>query len=374
LKYYISAMTGLVILFGAYFGSINFDYFHTVPSVNGSTTISQLPHATNGQRQPEIPSIGSVDPSESLSKKTTGNEIFEQYKQGNRHGFAGRMMLDDVDVLGIDKTAKNLKAVSDFLKSSLSNEEKVVLARILASFYLRDDANGWNSQVLDDLRQLAHSGDKELARAATLSFSRLGYFPDSESILLAAKNAKQITDQDYYGELTHMLPFASADKQRAIADTIRSGGDTHSVDILSTMLPSTEMLKKISPDALAVIKAFILEHEPKFPQAPERFGLFDVIRYGEWLKSVAALSDKNSGFDFNNASTERLSDVNTDPRKIIAFLISSDGDKFISTASSSETFRRMQQHIEAYAAQNRGDVNIQDIVSTIRDKAKEATH
>jgi hypothetical protein len=376
LKYYISIIlvVVLIVLSGFSFAAKSIHQFKFQRLVSTSTVNTQVTPVTNGQKRSDISPIDGITTDQERLGRATGNTMFENYQKKGPHGLMGRIALDEVHARGIEKTPKNFRAIIDLLKSNVSNEEKISLARMLARFYSDDDANGWNIQVLDELRRLTHSGDKELAKESTLSFSRLGYFADSEDVLLTARNVRNITDEDYYGELTHILPFAPSTRQKAIAETIRSGGNIYPIDIFSAMLPSTEMVKKISPDALAVIKEFVLEHEPKFPQAPEKFGLVDVVRYGEWLKSVAVLSGDNSGRNANNVSLEHISDINTDPRKIIAFLISSDGDKFISAASSSEKFRMMQRSIDIYAAQNAGDNNIQDMASMIRDRVNKTIH
>jgi hypothetical protein len=372
LKYFISALIGLVVLCGFYFfGNRHIDQHRPGQSVYVNSSLPQQPFVTNGLRQPDISS--GMRTGNGRPEKPTGNEIFERYRQGGQHGYAGRMMLDEVDVLGIDKTAKNFKLVSDLLKSHTSNEEKEVLAKILASFYSREDANGWNSQVLDDLRQLTHSGNKELARAAILSFSRLGYFPDSESLLLAAKNSKYITDRDYYRELSYVLLLAPAANQKLIADTIKAGGNSLSAEIFSSMLQDKDSVKIMSPEALAIIKAFIFEHEPKFSQAPDEFGLVDAVRYGEWLNAVAVLRGGNDSRHVDSVLMEHLSNVNTDPRKMISYLMTSDADRFISNVGSSEAFRKMQQRIDVYAAQNAENSAIRDVVLMIREKIKKAS-
>ncbi|MES2048250.1 MAG: hypothetical protein V4447_07610 [Pseudomonadota bacterium] len=374
MKYFISAVIGLLAVWGFYLGNKNSAQLASDRPSPPLTTLAASSNANNGQQKntSTAPDLKPIGPSNKGEK--TGNEFLAQYKLAAQAGLGSRDTLDKIYALGIDKTTSNFKFISDRLKSNVSKEERVALVRILGEFYTHDDADGLNSRVLSDLRQIAQSNDAEVARAATFSFSRLGYFSDSESILLAAKTAKYIDDQEYYGELAHILPVAPATSQKAIADKIRLGENAYSSEILSSILQDKGALKAISPDALGVIKSVVMEHEPNFPQAPGQFGLLDAVRYSDWLKSIAILNGGTDGRDFNNVLIQHLNDSTIDPRKIISFLVSTDGSQFISAMGGAEAFKKMQERIDTYAKQNQANSTIQEVVSGIREKGKKASH
>ena len=100
--------------------------------------------------------------------------------------------------------------------------------------------------------------------------------------------------------------------------------------------------------------------------------MFDAIRYTDWLKSMAALNGAVTDKQYFEYATSTLNGGAVDPRNIIAFLLSPDGDRLIATVDQSKSLLQMQQTITTYAQQNSKNASIQDRVAEIEIKFKPA--
>lgn len=314
----------------------------------------------------------SVGSESSSSRMAEANRLFNLYNEKyTNSGSEGRNILDSIDAFGLEKNAKNVKSIRILLKSKIRNEEKVALINILSGQYSHDDVTGLNNEILSELRSMIYSGQGELGKAAILSYSRLGYFGDSEQILAFAKKSDFIDSNEYYGDLAHLLPYAPVSAQHSIMNTIKSGGNGFSAEILSSIINNKEDLKNISVENLNMMKTFLNENEPQFPQATGRFGLIDAVRYADWLQSISNLNSIIDNKDKNHIVIDYLNNEKIDPRKIMAFLLSS-GDELIADSTQLESVKKLQSRIISYSKQYPQNKTMEEVVAEISNKIKGA--
>src|SRR5680860_1653088 len=84
--------------------------------------------------------------SPNVQQMIEAQNLFHQYNAKYRNGgLEGRKILESVHAQGLAKTAENVKSIRSLLSSTVTKDEKVVLARILGSFYTYDDKTGMNN-------------------------------------------------------------------------------------------------------------------------------------------------------------------------------------------------------------------------------------
>jgi hypothetical protein len=292
--------------------------------------------------------------------------LYEQYNAKYRNkGADARQVLDGVYANGLAKTAENVKSIRASLASNVTKDEKVALVRILGSLYTYDDRTKMNNAIAQDLRGMAHSDDKDIARAATLSFSRLGYFQDSPDVLLNARNKSFIEVNEYYGELAHMVRNAPVNDQLNLVSKIKSGKSRYAAEILAFVAQDKEASKKIYPETKKLIQSCLEENEPGFAQATGEFSLTNAIQYATWLHAVATLKSDTSNVKYGDIVFSFLNDEKTEPRKIMAFLSSSEGKSFIQGIGQKGQFGNALQRISLYSKQYPQNFIMKDLVQDI---------
>jgi hypothetical protein len=213
-----------------------------------------------------------------------------EYQNKYRHsGQEGRAKLDEVYSLGLEVNADNIKLIRSLLASNISFDEKIALTRILASLYSPQSTNEFNNAILSDLRGLAASGHKELGRTATYAYSRSGYFPDSVEMLTRSRDIGYFGDQDFYGELAHLLPYAPEDVQSEIIAKIKSSRNLYAAEILAAMVNNPEHLTRLPLSTRGGVMALLAGTEPKFSQATGTFSFSEGIQFTYWLHAMATL-------------------------------------------------------------------------------------
>jgi transposase-like protein len=325
--------------------------------------------ANCGGAQAQVSSGGQAQrfmraPSEQLEK---GKALFAQYNAQHRNNpTQGRRILDEVYALGLPTTAESVTAIRAALASQVSNEEKVALARILSRLYTPENLTGLNDAIVRDLKGISNSGDRDLARAATLAYSRLGYFADWPDVLLSARTRGVISADTYFGELAHLAPFAPANDQLILLKAIRNAKNIYASEILAMAVNNPETNAKFSPETRAEITALLEETEPNFGQALGHFDYIEADRYSVWLRAFASLK----GSAFNKKGAElimgKLNNDQTDPRKIMAFFTSRYGASVIKDIGERSRFEVILQRISFYSKQHPQNMDMREMVEEFK--------
>lgn len=330
-------------------------------------TISVL---AQGLGESTAPGISRRANAENTQRAAQAQQLFGEYLAKHRgRGIEARKVLDAVAINRLPSSAANVKAIREALASTVTAEEKVGLARILASQYTLDDKMGFNTAITQDLRGLIHHPRKEVASAAMFSYSRLGYFADTEDLLLQAKEVGAIDEDGYYGELAHVLPYAPSHAQSRILSKIATGKNQYSSEILATLPDNPEVMKRIYPETKRLLLTHLLQNEPGFSIETGVFGMIESIRYATWLHAIAALRSETANTKYADVVLGYLNDEKIDPRKIMAFLISTEGKLLIARLAQPQLFEKARSSAVMYSKQYPQNEMmreaVQDITTTI---------
>lgn len=300
-----------------------------------------------------------------------GQHLFDHYKAKLLNkGMAAREYLDGAYVNGLAQTPENVRSVRALLSSKVTTEEKVGLARILGRLYAQNDITGMNAVIVQDLKGLVNSGDKGVARVATLVFSRLAHFRDSSDVLLQAKNNGAIGAGEYYGELAHHVSVAPAADQFELVRRIREGRNGYAMEILASSIRSSEQVARLHPETRAAILGALEENEPDFSMALGEFGLIEAIRYTAWLQLVALLESNGDNARYVQLVLGRLNDERLDPRKAMAFLAASEGKTLIRVVGRKDSFGTLLERITLYSRQHPHNELMKDMVRDVTESIK----
>lgn len=330
---------------------------------------SQLAIAQNNGIAFSNPQSGAR-PSPSVQQLDEAQSILNRYHAHSSNGGSeGREILESVHAKGLAKTADNVKTIGSLLSSTVTDDEKVVLVRLLGSLYTFDDKTGMNSEIARSLKSAVYSGHNDVARAGALAYSRLAYFTDSNDVLIYAKNNGYIDADEYFGEIAHLLPYAPAKDQSSLATIVKTGKNRYAMEILAFVAQDPEVMKRIYPETKTIILSSLETNEPEFAQAVGEFGFVDAIRYANWLQTVAVLKSANGNVKYEDVVLAHLNDAKTDPRKIIAFLMSSDGKALIMNIGKSGLLDSALVRVSEYfqkVPQNVNTISVfQDIADTV---------
>jgi hypothetical protein len=122
---------------------------------------------------------------------------------------------------------------------------------------------------------------------------------------------------------------------------------------------------KSSEDMAELLRAT----EPKFgPHVA--LGLGDAVRYVEWLRASAAIESHNTGRSMDEVIVARLSQPNTDERKIMSFLLSPQAHPVLAAATPDSPVQKLVAISQVYGSQLPGDREMLTMVQAIRERMK----
>jgi hypothetical protein len=372
-KYVWATIVGLILLAG-------WGYLHIMTLVEEAERVQKNPplspvHATSPSSSPTEIANGLISEpiyaNNKLPKEVEVKRLFALYqKKYIGSGAKGRELLDAIRALGLPPTVENFNQVQELIKSKTTTEERVGLTRILANFFSINNALGFNDGVIADLKELVNSGNKDVAGTAALEYTYFGYLPDSQHVLSYAKEAGYITDEIYYAQLSRVADSAPKDAQQEILNKIKLGGNAYSIEILTSDIQTPENLKKYSPETYTTLKTILAEHQPEFSEDPSQFGLTKAVTYSAWLQAVALVNSNGDPGSSDQFLLNQLNNNKTDPRKIISFLITGEGDPLIQRYGPSGGLARAQSNMELYAAQTALNLTAQGAIDEIKTKLR----
>lgn len=283
-------------------------------------------------------------------------------------GLEGRRLLEEMDVNGVPVTAESVKFARDLLlRGSLSSDEKLPLLRILADLYNRENTTGANADIALTLKQMASDPDKQVAAQAAIKYARHVEYQQGTELVL--RKALQGTDS-YFQELAHLIPSSPPEKQREFLAEIRAAGSLIGRDVLVSALNSGEDFNaapflKSSDDMAELLRAT----EPTFGPTVG-LGIVTAVRYAEWLRASATIESHKTGRSMDEIIMERLSQPNTDERKVMSFLISPQAGPLLAEAAPDSPIQKLVGIAQVYSAQSPGNLTMIEFVQAIRERMK----
>lgn len=277
-------------------------------------------------------------------------------------------MLHAAETAGLAKTPDNVKLIRVLLGKNISeDEEKIGLIRLLASQHTYNDVTGMNYAIRNDLRSFTNASQNMIAAESAIIYSRLGYFSDTEAILTNAKNRGVLDDDSYFGELARLLGSAPASNQLTMLNKIRLSKNTYALGLLASTVSFHEHLKQINPEARKIALLTFNENEPKYVLSIGEF-VTNSISYTNWLNSLALLEQNVNGRPYKDAVYSRLSAPSIDPRKIMEYLYSPEGERFITSMGEKRYFSELNASIALYSKQLPQNATMREMVEDIGKK------
>lgn len=277
-------------------------------------------------------------------------------------------MLHATETAGLAKTPDNVKLIRVLLGKNISeDEEKIGLIRLLASQHTYNDVTGMNNAIRNDIRNFTNASQNMIAAESAITYSRLGYFSDTEAILTNAKNRGVLDDDSYFGELTRLLGSAPASNQITMLNKIRSSKNAFALGLLAGTVSFHEHLYQINPEARKIALSMFNESEPKYVLSIGEF-VTNGISYANWLNSLALLEQNVNGQTYKDVVYSRLSAPSIDPRKIMEYLSSPEGERFITSMGEKRYFSELKASIELYSKQLPQNATMREMVEDIGKK------
>lgn len=267
---------------------------------------------------------------------------------------------------------ENIRIVKALLSREMAPAEKALLVRMYAAFFRSADPE-LQTEIADDLAQLVRAGSPtEVGRAAALGYSRLGYFPDSLKVLKVAMDSQFIDLNEYYGDIAHLVPFAPDGERSRMISMIADGQNRFATEVLASLYSNEIAVGRLGTSDAKEVAKTIMANEPIFSGGPESFGLIDAVRYESWLSSAAVLNQQLSGEGKRDFIIRKLTEQNTDPRKVLGVLVSPTG-VLVLGGGGSEPVQQMVREVNSYGARYPANESIQDALSRVNAVIKEAS-
>lgn len=186
------------------------------------------------------------------------------------------------------------------------------------------------------------------SRERLFDYSRSGNFDNTQSLLRSAYNEKIITENEYYGELAHMLSTSVKNPLEIISE-IANSGNKYGFEVLVSTLNQNKMLADSMSEAeRADVLDILNKHKPVIDGHVWELGVSDVIWYQNWIGSLKAFStDEIFVKNLNNIITDGI----TDPREafgIYSVLYKDDYSGKISQAAFKKFNFYISEYIRSY--------------------------
>ncbi len=287
--------------------------------------------------------------------RTQAQELWDQYRQGAGKAGAGETLMKVLGSRALPATKENAASVLALAQTKVSSDEMTGLIRLAGSLVPELQDQTAKSEIVTFLSQLAmNTQDPKLGRVAALTYSRTGYYPDSITVLAHAHEKSYIGDDDYYGDLAHLLPAApDSTSQSQIMKLLANANNGFSREVLASLLLDRRILNSLTPasasDALNLLRA----SEPTFSKSTSTIGGTDVIRYGYWMNAVVGLNAKITGQTEPTVMAQLMKVDGANPKVLIAVLVYEPNVPLVRSAFGSQTIQKIDSSIAAFAQQSK---------------------
>ncbi|UGQ47058.1 hypothetical protein [Massilia endophytica] len=252
-------------------------------------------------------------------------------------------LLGEARQRGLERNKGHVRDLLAMLKRSQTEEESAALIGLLQGQYKIGDQDEVNTEIAQALKTYANSPVKRVAAAATFAYSRLGYFLDTEDVLLAALNRRVFDNNDYFGELAHVGWLAEPRAASAIFERIGRSKNRYALQILASTFQEGSSALKIDRAALTAAREALLKAPPKFNPAVGEFSIADSLEYTDWLFAVAQLNSRVDGTAVATTLTEHIPQMSG--KKILALMITDEGRAYAKEFSPS-TIAQMRTEVD----------------------------
>jgi hypothetical protein len=236
--------------------------------------------------------------------------------------------------MGPAPTAANVSKVLELLQAVGTEETTAALIRLLATMYVPNARAESNATIIKTLKSYIFGPAPKFAAGALIAYSRTGYRDTLLADLDYGLKRGLIDETSYSQELALNFVTMPPGMQYDAAQRLSAKNNAFGADVLASCLHSPETIARMLPRTREVVQSLLSRHEPEMSKAVGEFGIVDVIRYGNWLEVMALLSEAQGGESRTNFVFSRLGKPDTDPRKVLAYLSSPDGRRFMQAVGS----------------------------------------
>jgi hypothetical protein len=266
--------------------------------------------------------------------------------------------------LRLDPSAANVKRVRAALRAARSEDELIDQIRLLASLHSRGNASGMNEAIVAELRALAASPSRRIARSATYPLAHAVGAGETIEILLRARRSGLMESEEIAGELARALRFAPREQQLRYVQLIGAEQSRYGVDVMLIGF-GAHLLDPMLPETRQAIGALLRRTRIDFPRASASFGDGDAIRYAGWLHASALTEQWTSRRPYADTVMAQLDDPDTDPRKLIAYLGTPEGRQLMATVGRRGPFASAVRRVRDYADAYPRSLHMKKIVAAI---------
>ncbi|MCY7317491.1 MAG: hypothetical protein LH617_01965 [Ramlibacter sp.] len=274
------------------------------------------------------------------------------------HGAAGRpkfSVLEEVRAMqGLPATKANVAAVLGRLRTTpvMNHSESVQLVRLAGDLHAQSTDEKDKAEIRGLLAALAtSSANPLLGQAAALTYSRLGYFPDTLGVLATARQKGFITNDHYFGDLAHLLPdVKSGNDQLRVVHLLTDGKNAHARMILNNLMMADHVFEGLTPAAAQGVLTLMTSNPPGFNSIPTAIGGVDMLNYNDWLVANVRVSSHLSK-EPQRSTVARLVKVDTtDPRALVSMMHWDETANLVKDAMSPTELAKIDSRIAAWAA------------------------
>lgn len=264
----------------------------------------------------------------------------------------------------LDPSAANVRRVLAALRAARSEDQKIEQIRLLGALLSRSNASAMNEAIVGELRTLAASPSRRIARSATYPLVHAVGADETIEILLRARRAGLMESEEIAGELARALRFAPREQQLRYVQLIGAEQSRYGVDVLVAGFGSN-VLDPMLPETRQAIGELLRRTRIDFPRDANSFGYVDAIRYAGWLHASALTEQWISRQPYEITVMAHLDDPETDPRKLIAYLGTPEGKELMARVGKRGPLAGAVRRARAYADANPRSLHVKKIVLDI---------
>ncbi len=309
-----------------------------------------------------------LDPQRSAPLTSVQAQQLWQAYRDNAGNADGKAALEQIEAARtLPATKANAAAVLALLRSNVSRDEKVVLIRIAGAQVVNLDDQQARADIKGFLSELAvGTEDPVLGKAAALMYSRMGYYSDSLAVLALARAKGYIGDNDYFGDLAHLLPAATAAvDQQKILKLLADGNNSFSREVLASLFLDRQIVVALAPAAATDALALLAPNEPTFSTNPTRISGVDILRYGYWMNAVVGLTAQATGEPERSVMARLLKIDGNNPKILIAVLNNQPNAALVRDGFDRQSLEKIDAAIASFAEKSKNDW-VQELAAAAR--------
>lgn len=253
----------------------------------------------------------------------TGQELLKNYLTSPpSDSVQATALLDIIYAKGIASSTANANNIRDALSQNKSASEKSSLIRLLGQ--IRNSSEDQTTKKIafqEIVNVLNSSKDAFLVAQAAMSYADSGYNLEISKSLEKAFSSGALSADEFYAALVKTMPTAPEKAQEEIAEKILTSNNDRSIDILSLFFTENNNLSFADPGFQKLVYKILKANEPNFPKEASAMGIFDAIRFDNWLKVYSQANEAVTGKPRNSFIEEKLLDPNTDSRKLVSYIV-----------------------------------------------------